>query len=451
MTPNIGQGANMAIEDAAALSNLLGHLKISSSSPPTDSQIEKLLDQYRTIRYQRVKSIYRSSRFLVRFQARDGLFNTLLSRYYAPYAGDLPADMASKTIADGVMCDFLPHPKRSGDGWKRYRRNGQSWGWWAQAMMYILILIILYKWAGRDYLGSMIICAPLDYLRSIPGKNIRGKLILAFNEWIQLPNDKLAIVQEVINLLHTASLLIDDIQDASRLRRGHPVAHEVFGVAQTINAANYAYFLQQERLNEINDPRAFHIFTHALLDLHRGQGMDLYWRDAVVCPTEEEYIQMVIYKTGGLFRLAVELMEIQSTRTVDLSKLVELLGVIFQIRDDYMNLQSGLYAEKKGRMEDLTEGKFSYLVIHSVHAAPENTFLVDILKQRSEDDALKIRAVQYMESTGSFQYCRETLGRLAQQARTHVEELEASLGPNKGIHRILDLLHVQQPDEKPTV
>lgn len=240
-------------------------------------------------------------------------------------------------------------------------------------------------------------------------------------------------------------------------------------MAQTINAANYAYFLQQERLNEINDPRAFHIFTHALLDLHRGQGMDLYWRDAVVCPTEEEYIQMVIYKTGGLFRLAVELMQIQSTRTAydipvfsssvsptkltssrDLSKLVELLGVMFQIRDDYMNLQSGLYAEKKGRMEDLTEGKFSYPVIHSVHAAPENTFLVDVLKQRSEDEALKIRAVQYLESTGSLQYCRETLGRLAQQARTHVEELEASLGPNNGIHRVLDLLHVQPPEKKPT-
>lgn len=93
------------------------------------------------------------------------------------------------------------------------------------------------------------------------------------------------------------------------------MAHDesLFGVAQTINAANYAYFLQQERLNEFDYPRAFHVFTQALLDLHRGQGMDLYWRDAVVCPTEEEYIRMVIYKTGGLFQHAVELMQIQST------------------------------------------------------------------------------------------------------------------------------------------
>lgn len=116
-----------------------------------------------------------------------------------------------------------------------------------------------------------------------------------------------------------------------------------------------------------------------------------------------------------------------------------------------MNLQSGFYAQKKGLMEDLTEGKFSYPIIHSIHAAPENTELVDILKQRSEDEGVKLRAVQYMESTGSFQYCRKTLSRLAEQTRSHVEELEDLLGPNKGIHFILDLLHVSPPDQKPSV
>lgn len=130
---------------------------------------------------------------------------------------------------------------------------------------------------------------------------------------------------------------------------------------------------------------------------------------------------------------------------------MELLGIIFQIRDDYMNLQSGLYAQKKGLMEDLEEGKFSFPVIHSIHAAPEDAELVNILKQRSENEATKLRAVRYMESTGSFQYCRNVLNRLTEQTRMHIEELETSLGPNKGIHCILDLLHLPPPDEKPSV
>ena len=139
---------------------------------------------------------------------------------------------------------------------------------------------------------------------------------------------------------------------------------------------------------------------------------------------------------------------IRLTYPRDLSKLIDLLGLIFQIRDDYMNLQSGEYAEKKGSMEDLTEGKFSYPVIHSINAVPENTILVDILKQRSEDNEIKMRAVQYMESTGSYAYCREVLSRLNKQARSHVEDLEASLGSNHGVHFILDLLHVDVSNRK---
>lgn len=105
---------------------------------------------------------------------------------------------------------------------------------------------------------------------------------------------------------------IDDIQDSSQLRRGLPVAHKIFGIAQTINSANYAYFQAQSELHKIGDPRAVEIFTDELLQLHKGQGMDLYWRDSLICPTEEEYLEMVSNKTGGLFRLAIKLMQICS-------------------------------------------------------------------------------------------------------------------------------------------
>ena len=150
MTPNIGQGANMAIEDAAVLTNLLRRLLGDfPTSPPTNDQIEMLLRRYRNIRFDRVDSIYRTSRFLVRFQARDGLLKTLFGRYYAPYAGDLPADMASKTIADGEMCDFLPPPKRCGSGWERYRRNKSGWGLGGKATLYIFILAIMFIWVVR--------------------------------------------------------------------------------------------------------------------------------------------------------------------------------------------------------------------------------------------------------------------------------------------------------------
>lgn len=68
--------------------------------------------------------------------------------------------------------------------------------------------------------------------------------------------------------------------------------------------------------------------------------MEIYWRDNFTCPTESEYKQMTIRKTGGLFMLAIRLMQLFSDSEQDFSKLTAILGLYFQIRDDYCNLTS---------------------------------------------------------------------------------------------------------------
>lgn len=105
---------------------------------------------------------------------------------------------------------------------------------------------------------------------------------------------------------------VDDIEDNSVLRRGIPVANNIFGVAQTLNSANYVYFKAMQDLTQMGNPKLIEIFTEELLNLHRGQGMDLYWRDSLTCPTEADYLEMVGNKTGGLFRLAIKLMQAES-------------------------------------------------------------------------------------------------------------------------------------------
>src|SRR5260364_184134 len=106
-------------------------------------------------------------------------------------------------------------------------------------------------------------------------------------------------------MLHNASLLIDDIEDNSKLRRGFPVAHSIYGIPSVINSANYVYFLGLEKVLTLDHLDAVKLFTRQLLELHQGQGLDIYWRDNYTCPTEEEYKAMVLQKTGGLFGLAV--------------------------------------------------------------------------------------------------------------------------------------------------
>lgn len=183
-----------------------------------------------------------------------------------------------------------------------------------------------------------ILLGPYTYLFSHPGKDIRAQLISAFNAWLCVPPAALEIITRVVGMLHTASLLVDDVEDSSLLRRGLPVAHSIFGTAQTINSANYVYFeaLQELlKLDELKDGaegvsgrrrgEAVRIYTEELVNLHRGQGMDLFWRDTLTVPSEEDYLEMVGNKTGGLFRLAVRLMQAESAS----DRYVILLSPIF--------------------------------------------------------------------------------------------------------------------------
>lgn len=128
-----------------------------------------------------------------------------------------------------------------------------------------------------------ILLGPYDYLFAQPGKDIRSQLIAAFNEWLDVPTESLQAITRVIGMLHTASLLVDDVEDSSLLRRGLPVAHSIFGTAQTINSANYVYFCALQELQKLKNPKAITIYTEELLNLHRGQGMDLFWRDTLIC------------------------------------------------------------------------------------------------------------------------------------------------------------------------
>lgn len=255
---------------------------------------------------------------------------------------------------------------------------------------------------------------------------------------------------------------IDDIQDGSQLRRGFPAAHCIFGTAQSINAANYAYFLVQQELTKLDNPlEAFRIYNEEMLNLHRGQGIELFWRESMTVPTEDEYLLMISNKTGGLFRLAAKLMQSASSIKHNILKLTDLIGLMFQIRDDYNNLCSEQVSPcflssvkpvmsandflqmtaAKGFCEDLTEGKFSLPVIHSIHSSStRNNELLNILRMQTMDPGLKKHALWYMQTqTKSLDYTKAVLKDLHQQAQAAVSGIDASNDMIEGLLNKLSL------------
>ena len=132
-----------------------------------------------------------------------------------------------------------------------------------------------------------------------------------------------------------------------------------------------------------------------------------------------------------------------TSRYRDCVPLVNLIGLIFQIRDDYMNLSSTDYTNNKGLCEDLTEGKFSFPVIHSIRSNPQNLQLINILRQKSNEERVKRYAVSYMESTGSFAYCRKTLKELIEKAMDMIDVVDDGKGDGIGVRVILNKMAVE--------
>ena len=301
------------------------------------------------------------------------------------------------------------------------------------------------------------------YINDLPGKNVRGKLIDCFQLWMKIePESVLDNIKEIVGDLHNASLMIDDIEDGSKLRRGCPVAHSIFGIPTTINTANYAYFLALEKCHALDNPKAIDVFVGELLNLHRGQGQDIKWRDDVRCPTEEQYISMVLDKTGGLFRLAVGLMEAfanppppTTTATTassatdlhsatslpgpDFVPLVNNLALYFQIRDDYINLCDDEYMKSKSFCEDLTEGKFSFPIIHCIRSDTTDNRVLSILKKRTDDVEIKRYAQQIMFKAGSMDYTRSKCSQLKDEIISDIERL----GGNPPLLKLVEALDVQ--------
>ncbi|XP_016987899.1 geranylgeranyl pyrophosphate synthase isoform X2 [Drosophila rhopaloa] len=269
-----------------------------------------------------------------------------------------------------------------------------------------------------------ILLQPFTYIQQIPGKQFRSELALAFNHWLLIPAEKLAQIGDIVQMLHNSSLL------------GVPVAHSIYGVASTINAANYALFLALEKVQQLGHPEATKVYTEQLLELHRGQGMEIYWRDSFTCPSESDYKMMTVRKTGGLFMLAIRLMQLFSSNKEDYSKLTAILGLYFQIRDDYCNLSLKEYTENKSFAEDLTEGKFGFPVIHAVRTQKQDKQVLHILRQRTHDIEVKKYCITLLEKLGSFQYTRKVLETLDAEARAEVTRL----GSNPYMDRLLNKL-----------
>ncbi|KAK6460198.1 isoprenoid synthase domain-containing protein [Scheffersomyces coipomensis] len=290
------------------------------------------------------------------------------------------------------------------------------------------------------------IVQPYDYLSSIPSnnQNVRNRFLVAFNSlYYHIEQERLLdLIGEIISIFHNSSLLIDDIEDSSLYRRGLPAAHTKYGIPLTINCGNLMYFIALQKA-QIDLPKLFQSVTTSninmdklkfetslvlideMLNLHHGQGLDIYWRDNFKLidnlnqlPSIEDYLQMIKDKTGGIFRLSIRLLKLFSPSSIkaDLIPIANLLGIIYQIRDDYLNLTDPKYSHMKGLSgEDLIEGKLSLPILHCL-INNKNSPVQKLLTTTNSAEERKLKVeeindcIQYMQlESKSLEYTRNLI------------------------------------------
>ena len=285
---------------------------------------------------------------------------------------------------------------------------------------------------------------PFSYICGIEGKRIRPLMADALVELTALSQADADRIASTVQRIHNATLVADDIEDASATRRGARCAHHVFGTPLAINAPYFAIFKVLQGLSQ--EPLAVtHLTIEALVDLHRGQGSDIQWGEQGYCPTVEEYLRMISGKTGALFRLIARLGAAYSPnhQSDEITSIYSRLAQYFQIRDDYCNICDPAYWERKGFFEDLDEGKMSYSVIHYLRHSDKATptgraTLRFLLGKTSPSHAEKEQAYRLLFEGGSLRYTAALLVSMRSELATRVSG-------SKILTSVLDRLNLVDP------
>ena len=279
------------------------------------------------------------------------------------------------------------------------------------------------------------------------GKRWRPILFLLISKAISGDIKKIKDFVLIPELIHDGTLIIDDIEDQSEFRRGKPCLHKIFGEDIAINVGNFLYYLPLlvfiKNKNKFKPEillRAYGTYIQEMINIGFGQGTDIFWHKGKAKKiTKSQYLQMCVFKTGCLSKMAAKLAVVLSGGSDQLAekigRVAEAIGVAFQIQDDILNLTGEEFAKRKGGLgEDITEGKRSLIVIHTLEKADkkDRKRLLEILDMHTTRQKIRNEAIRIIQNYGSIEYAKEKAKSLVREAWKETDKLlPESLAKNR--------------------
>jgi geranylgeranyl diphosphate synthase, type I len=276
---------------------------------------------------------------------------------------------------------------------------------------------------------------PVSTMLRDGGKRLRPVLACLTHDSLGGREKSIFQLAAIPELIHNGTLIVDDIEDHSLLRRGKPCVYVTHGIELAVNAGNllYCWPLLQLEKSDLPVERRLAILliaNHELAKVQIGQGMDILWsqqQNFAVSPAK--YLEMAANKTSALISMALRIGAVAAGAGEKTLKLLEELavdiGLAYQIRDDVLNLQStGGLGKTFG--EDITEGKLTWLIAYFMNqaTASDRAKLTKILRAKTTDQKKIVAAIDLLKKYEVFVAAVKEVTRYQKAAREKIERLK---------------------------
>lgn len=282
----------------------------------------------------------------------------------------------------------------------------------------------------RLYSDVVLVRQVAEYIINSGGKRMRPALVLLAAGAMGYQGKHHHELAAVVEFIHTATLLHDDVVDESDLRRGRETANAAFGNAASVLVGDFLYSRAFQMMVAVNNMRVMQVLSDATNVIAEGEVLQLMnCHDADV--DEERYMQVIHYKTAKLFEAAARLGGIiggaDEATEAALTAYGMHLGTAFQLVDDVLDYSGQEADTGKHLGDDLAEGKPTLPLIYVMqHGTPAQAACV---RQAIEDGGREafpevLRAIQ---SSGALEHARARARQEAEQARASISLLGDSL------------------------
>ena len=265
----------------------------------------------------------------------------------------------------------------------------------------------------------------IRYISKSKGKQLRPILTLLGANICGKPNSNTYRSAALVEILHVATLIHDDIIDESQLRRGLPSINRIWKNKISLLIGDYLFSKVLSNMIAINNFDALKSLSITAERLSQGELLQIE-KAIKKDMTEEIYFKMVSDKTASLFSTACEIGAITTTESIQkieaLKAFGEKVGIAFQIKDDLFDILGNVDGLGKPTGYDVKKNMLTLPLIHvfsKLNKIQKKKFQIELKRFNKKNNLERIR--QLIDSNGGVEYAKETIHRISDEARKELE------------------------------